>query len=333
MARTDSLTNFLTDIATAIKTKKGDNTNIKASDFDIEINNLSSGGSTPEVGFVVDEYDSNGYATEVTIYGMTQIPSYAFANYNTTYPNLLTKKLTSVKMPNGITKMGQYAFKGVNNLNLDKLPSELTFIDGNAFVNTSSSFGENINLTELPKNLSYIGVNAFQYCNNSNLKIMDFSNINANKTIMTNSFSYNKLESLSIINNNDTYSLTIFQLAFTQNKQLKELTLEGNIVFSGNTGSIFSNNTLLEKVTLKPISDLNLGLPANMFQNDSALNVLIIDSETVQSLSNVNALTGTPIANGTGYVYVNDSLVDTYKTATNWSTYADQIKPISELGE
>lgn len=44
MARTDSLTNYLTDVATAIKTKKGDETPIKASEFDVEIANLPSGG-------------------------------------------------------------------------------------------------------------------------------------------------------------------------------------------------------------------------------------------------------------------------------------------------
>lgn len=31
-----------------------------------------------------------------------------------------------------------------------------------------------------------------------------------------------------------------------------------------------------------------------------------------------------------GYIYVPDELVDSYKAATNWSTYADQIKPLSE---
>ena len=32
-----------------------------------------------------------------------------------------------------------------------------------------------------------------------------------------------------------------------------------------------------------------------------------------------------------GYIYVPDALVDSYKKATNWVTYADQIKPLSEL--
>ena len=37
------------------------------------------------------------------------------------------------------------------------------------------------------------------------------------------------------------------------------------------------------------------------------------------------------IIRGTGYIYVQDNLVEQYKSATNWSTYADQIKPLSEL--
>ena len=42
MARIDTLTNFLTDVASAIKTKKGDNTPIPASNFDTEIDNIQT---------------------------------------------------------------------------------------------------------------------------------------------------------------------------------------------------------------------------------------------------------------------------------------------------
>ena len=44
MARTNNLTNFLTDVAGAIKTKKGVNTDIPAANFDTEIINLPSQG-------------------------------------------------------------------------------------------------------------------------------------------------------------------------------------------------------------------------------------------------------------------------------------------------
>lgn len=45
MARTDTLGHFLTDVANAIKDKKGTTEPINASDFDTEIQNLPSGGS------------------------------------------------------------------------------------------------------------------------------------------------------------------------------------------------------------------------------------------------------------------------------------------------
>lgn len=68
-----------------------------------------------------------------------------------------------------------------------------------------------------------------------------------------------------------------------------------------------------------------------VFYNCSSLVKLILPSSDICQLLNVNSFAGTPIANGTGYVYVSDNLMDSYKTATNWATFADQIKPISEL--
>ena len=44
MARTDTLGHFLTDVADAIREKKGSSDTIQASDFDTEIENLPSGG-------------------------------------------------------------------------------------------------------------------------------------------------------------------------------------------------------------------------------------------------------------------------------------------------
>lgn len=45
MARVNNLTNFLNDVATAIKTKLGDNTPIPASDFDTEILSIETAGN------------------------------------------------------------------------------------------------------------------------------------------------------------------------------------------------------------------------------------------------------------------------------------------------
>ena len=43
MARTDTLGNFLTDVATAIRTKKGTTATIPASNFDTEIASIEGG--------------------------------------------------------------------------------------------------------------------------------------------------------------------------------------------------------------------------------------------------------------------------------------------------
>jgi hypothetical protein len=46
-----------------------------------------------------------------------------------------------------------------------------------------------------------------------------------------------------------------------------------------------------------------------------------------------NIFASTPIASGTGYIYVPAALVDSYKGATNWSTYAAQIRAIEDYPE
>lgn len=48
MARIDNLTNFLTDVANAIRTKEGTTDNINAKEFDTRILNLASGPSEPQ---------------------------------------------------------------------------------------------------------------------------------------------------------------------------------------------------------------------------------------------------------------------------------------------
>ena len=57
MARTDTLGHFLTDVADAIREKKGTSETIQASDFDTEIENLPSGGDLSE--YLTDTITAN----------------------------------------------------------------------------------------------------------------------------------------------------------------------------------------------------------------------------------------------------------------------------------
>lgn len=69
------------------------------------------------------------------------------------------------------------------------------------------------------------------------------------------------------------------------------------------------------------------------FYNCTVLTTVVLRSETMCEISSTNVFGNTPIASGTGYIYVPDDLVETYQLGTNWSTYAAQIKGLSELEE
>ena len=67
------------------------------------------------------------------------------------------------------------------------------------------------------------------------------------------------------------------------------------------------------------------------FNKCAKLTTLILrEANAVCTMSNISALSFTPIASGTGYIYVPASLVDSYKAAKNWSKYADQIRAIED---
>lgn len=66
------------------------------------------------------------------------------------------------------------------------------------------------------------------------------------------------------------------------------------------------------------------------FQACTGLIALIFRKTTLCKLENANALTRTPMADGTGYIYVPSALVDSYKAAANWATYAAQFRALED---
>lgn len=112
-------------------------------------------------------------------------------------------------------------------------------------------------------------------------------------------------------------------------RQLVQRTLEGyyvnETVTSIGHGAFYSCGSLII-ADFKSVTSVS----ADAFNGCGNLDALILRSDTMCTLINKNALTNTPIANGTGYIYVPSALLDSYKTATNWSTYSTQFKTISE---
>ena len=67
-----------------------------------------------------------------------------------------------------------------------------------------------------------------------------------------------------------------------------------------------------------------------VFYSCKNLTALVLRATSVASLANVNAFTNSGIASGTCYIYVPAALVDSYKAATNWSTYAAQFRALED---
>ena len=68
-------------------------------------------------------------------------------------------------------------------------------------------------------------------------------------------------------------------------------------------------------------------IAAYAFQNNTAMTAFICRATTPPSLANTNAFSNT----NNCPIYVPDASLEAYKTAVNWSAYADRIHPLSEI--
>jgi hypothetical protein len=107
--------------------------------------------------------------------------------------------------------------------------------------------------------------------------------------------------------------------------RLKRVSIE-NATSIGNYA--FSGCYELQRVDCPKVVKLN----EKVFDTCRILDTVILRSETV-AIFGTDAFRNTPIASGTGYIYVPAALVDSYKTATGWSTYANQIRAIEDYPE
>jgi hypothetical protein len=80
-------------------------------------------------------------------------------------------------------------------------------------------------------------------------------------------------------------------------------------------------------LTFVELSDKMTSIAAYSFYGCTALETFICRATTPPSLANANALTNT----NNCPIYVPDASVDAYKSASNWSTFASRIKPLSYI--
>ena len=107
MARTDTLGNFLTDVANAIRTKSGTSGQIQASSFDTAIANLPGGGAVEVEENDVNFYDYDG--TRLHSYTKTDFLALESMPENPTHDGLTSQgwSYTLAEAKNFVTKLGK----------------------------------------------------------------------------------------------------------------------------------------------------------------------------------------------------------------------------------
>ena len=240
-----------------------------------------------------------------------------------------TTNLTTIDLPE-CTSIGEYAFSNCTNLTTVNLP-ECTYIGGCAFNGCTNlttvnllectsignyAFWDCTHLTtvNLPKCTS-IGYAAFSGCTNlATVNLPECTSIGDNVFVSCTNLTTVNLPKCTSIGN----------YAFDHCTNLTTIDLPECTSIGGHAFESCTNLTTVNLPKCTSIGDY-------AFYFCTSLTTIILSNNQIVTLEDVRAFNYSSIKNGTGYVYVPDNLVDSYKTATKWSTYANQIKPISEL--
>ena len=157
--------------------------------------------------------------------------------------------------------------------------------------------------------------------------------LNACKNVTNCSYMFHSCINLDSINlkSLDTSNVTTMAYMFYNCSSLTNIDLSNfNTSKTTSMSNMFNACRSLKSIDLSVFDASRVTSMSSMFYNCDNLKKVIINNPVVFNLRTTVFL-ATPINDGTGFIYVPDDLVETYKSATNWSVYSSQIKPISEL--
>lgn len=208
-----------------------------------------------------------------------------------------SSNLVSISFPNA-TSIGISTFSYCSNLSNVSFP-KVTNIGKAAFYGCSG-----LTSVSLPK-LTQVGENVFWNC--TGLTNVSFPNA----TIIDYNAFYgcSGLTDVSCPNVTSISNVAFYKCPRLTKVSLPKVTTIGNQAF-------YQCYSLIKLVITQADSVCTLG------------------SEAFYSCYHILGTTNTtynPTGAKDGYIYVPDTLVSSYKTATNWKTYASQIKPLSDL--
>lgn len=239
-------------------------------------------------------------------------------------------------------KTTYYMFSKVYNANSWAYQSLVGYIDYNDTENVvtmANMFYENIPLKEIP---------LFNTSNNTTMSAMFYS---CNNLLNVPAFNTSKVTSMSetFVNCSSLTSIPQFDTSNviymgSMCSGCTKLTSIGklNTIKVTNMAAAFNG---CSKLSMIDISYYNISSASNMnnfAKNCYSLKALIIRGFGSSTALNTNSFTGCYHILGTtssaynpsgakdGYIYVPRAMVDTLKSATNWSTYASQIRALED---
>lgn len=248
------------------------------------------------------------------------------------YPFQNCKSLKSITIPDSVTSIGNSAFISCYSLESIVIPDNVTSIGNYVFQNCYA-----LPSITIPNGLSAVSISAFQNCNS--LLSIDLPNTVTN----IQNFAFQDCSILRSINIPNVVT-NIGMYAFKNCYKIQSIEIPNNVTSIGNYA--FDNCWALQVIAI-PDSVTSIG--NNAFSYCYSLRSVVI-SENIVSIGNnafaycysvaeyhfrsvtppslgSNAFTG--IISGT-IIYVpyseDHSILEAYKTATNWSSYASKMQ-------
>ena len=257
--------------------------------------------------------------------------------------------LKSIVLPNTVTNIKRFAFYGCSALQQIAFPESLTTIGDSAFYGCSA-----LQQIAFPESLTSIGSSAFNGC--SKVTKITMARTIADVTIGNEAFNFGASNVLAEFNADLSSFISIGNLAFMYFKVWSEVTF-ANVTTIGYRAF---QNTTISKIKLPSVTTL----PA--FSNyeglfTSCINLVLVDiGDKCTSIGTksfgrfvgtggkditliVRAVTPPELAGPIidtqwvraklAVIYVPNDSLTAYQEATNWSQYADILKPLSEYTE
>jgi len=283
--------------------------------------------------FTVAEDNANYSSLDGVLFNKDKTVLIWFAQMSTQY----------YTVPDGVTTIKNEAFARCENILEVTISDSVTSIGFDAFDQCTNITKMNISTNSA---LTTWGGQSFFYCCQLTSIYIPAGVTSLNGT--TFEFCYN-LKSVNFAPNSTLTSLGFSD--FMNCGQLTNITIPDSVSTLGS--DLFCNDSRLVNVNISPTSSLttlqdgvfnscsaltSLILPSgvtsistNVFYRCTNFNTLLLSSVTPPTLSSTNAFSSSGITATTGYIYVPEESVEAYKTATNWSYFADRIFGVYDL--